>query len=205
MVHPSVLSDPGLSSSKKRLIYIAAMMLAEDSGCLAWNARELRHTGLPLDGGMTDDEVQQFMQELEQDDYAWVYAVDRIQYAFLPAFPEWQSSLTRWNVPRSVPLPPGITFEAIESQNRYGSCRYQWPRSRAEMQAVHQGAHSSTHTSTHSSMHSLTQGAADSLQAGSAQPDCPDCGGTGLRKDGAPCRWCEKKCHNADHTPGGPA
>ena len=158
MIHPSVLHDPGLHPVEKRLVYIAAMMLAEDSGCLLWKPRVLLRTALPSSPAVSEEDVRGFMEELEAEGYVWRYELDGTEYAFLPAFPEWQKSLTRFSVPTSVPLPPGIPFMEIESKNRYGSCKYLWPKTKSEMLTNQPPSH----TSTLPSMQSLTQGPADS-------------------------------------------
>lgn len=117
---------------EKRCIYIAAMFTAEDSGCLFWNAANLLDA-LPRESDMSEEDVEQYMIELEADDYAWKYEVDGMRCAYLPAFPDWQSSLTRWSAPRAVPTPPGLCYIAHETKNRYGSVEYRWLKSKTEM------------------------------------------------------------------------
>ena len=200
MIHPPLLNDPGLSPIQKRLVYAAAMMLAEDSGCLPWNARTLRYTALPYETDIVDEDVAKMMVELEEDGYAWPYEVNGSTYAYLPAFPEWSRSLTRFNAPHSVPLPDGISYEEIESKNRWGSCRYSWPKSKREMQ----GNQSTSQPVSLPSSLPISLGTADSLPAacdqpvlegqpclcvradGTHDPDCKICGGTGLKPPEVP-------------------
>jgi len=187
MVPVSLAVDLGLTPLLKRAVYIGLMQLAEDSGCFIWNPRDVRSVALPLERDVTDQTVEQVMRELETDGYVWSYEAEARYCGFVPAFPEHQRSLTRWNVPQSVPLPPGITYEPIASANRYGSCRYTFPKSKSAMQ----NSQSANESSALPSMQSLTQGAADSLQTDCEQVaddddyECPQCGGKG-------CAWCAK-------------
>lgn len=196
MVHPQIASDLRLRPLPKRCLYIAAMMLAEDSGCLVWDAQDLWNAALPLEQDLSREDVQGYMDGLEEDGYAWTYVAQGLKCAFLPAFPEWQRSMTRWNASQSVPLPPGITYQPIETANRYGSGTYTWPKSKEEMLRC-----SDNHPSTQASVlpsKPFTQGAAGSLRTAPEQPAsssedddlCVECGSTGFKPNGEPCHWC---------------
>ena len=133
MIRPEVATDPVLQPLKKRVVYEALMMLAEDSGCFAWKPREVRHAALPFDAETTDAEVAHMLDELDEDERLWSYEIDGDRFGYIVEFPHWQSSLTRWNAPDRVPLPDGIQYTEIESKNRFGSVRYVWPKSEREL------------------------------------------------------------------------
>ncbi len=126
------LSEPELSPADKRLVYVGCMMLADDSGCLRWDARTIRGNLFPY-GDMEQDRIAEIMAELEADAFAWPYTADDGRaYAFLPAFPIWQRSRTRQFAPE-VPQPSGITFTPAESMTNKGSGRYEYPWTIAEL------------------------------------------------------------------------
>lgn len=133
MVPPEAAQDSRLLPLAKRAVFIAMHQVAEDSGCLLWDARDIHAVAFPIDPEHTLEDVERFMGELEADKCVWCYDIDGVACAYLPSFQTWQSSLTRLNAPQIVPLPLGITFEANESKNRNKSGNYSWPISEREM------------------------------------------------------------------------
>jgi len=132
MIGVDALSEPELSPADKRLLYIGCMMLADDAGCLRWDAVTVRGNLFPYDD-VELARVAELMHELELDEYAWPYeGSDGRQYAFLRDFPIWQKSRTRQYGPE-VPLPAGITFSPAENRPNTGSGTYSYPTSRAEL------------------------------------------------------------------------
>ncbi len=183
MVPPQLAVDLSLTPLVKRAVYIGIMQLCEDSGCFIWSPRDVRSVALPLEQ-VSDNEVEEIMRQLVSDERIWSYEAEGVRCGYVPAFPEINRSLTRWNVPQTVPLPGGITFEEIESANRYGSCKYTWPKSKAAL------TQPTSQTATLSPSHSLTQGAATSLRPDCDQPGtCIECNGSGV-KNGSKCGWC---------------
>jgi len=196
MVPPGLAVDLGLTPLLKRVVYIGLMQIAEDSGCFIWSARDVRSAALPLEQDVSDEDVERILNEFEDDGLVWAYEAEGLRCGYIPGFPEHQHSLTRWNAPQSVPTPPGLLYEYIPSSQRYGSCRYTPPKSRAAMLGTHPATQPANHPSTLPANHSITQGAVGSLPAACDEPavgkaieHCALCGGSGLAVDGLPC-WC---------------
>ena len=181
MVPPGLAVDLGLTPLLKRVVYIGLMQIAEDSGCFNWSARDVRSAALPLEPNVSDDDVEHVMGELEADGYVWSYQAEGMGCGYIANFPEHQRSLTRYNTPQSVPLPPGLICEEIPTSHRYGTCRYTFPKSRAAML----GTLPPTQPSNHPLSQPITHRADDSLSTA-----CALCGGSGLALDGSPCVRC---------------
>ena len=133
MIDPEVAFDLDLLPLAKRCVYVAMHHLAEDSGCFVWNPHSVRKAAMPLEAEVLDEDVAEYMRQLAQDGLVWVYEAEGVNCGFLPAFPVWNRSLSRWNAPREVPLPPGIGFVSHESKNRYESGTYCWPKTRESL------------------------------------------------------------------------
>ncbi|MDO9556530.1 MAG: hypothetical protein Q7J82_02960 [Coriobacteriia bacterium] len=133
MIDPAVAFDSDLRPLEKRAVYIALHHLAEDSGCFVANPRAVRKAAVPLEADITDAEVAEYLRQLEDEGFVWGYEAEGVQCGFLPDFPVWNRSLTRWNAPREVPLPPGIGFVPHESKNRYESGTYHWAKTPAAL------------------------------------------------------------------------
>ena len=129
MVHPDLFADPDFQPPAKALLFVGAMSIAEDSGCLPWRADLLRGMALPF-SDITADHVQRYMDGFVDEGRAWTYERQGRTYAYLPDFPSWQGKLIRWNAPDTTPLPAGIIFEAYDAKERNGSGVYTWPTSR---------------------------------------------------------------------------
>ena len=129
MIGVDALSEPELSPADKRLLYIGCMMLADDAGCLRWDAVTVRGNVFSY-GDVSLERVAELMREFELDEYAWPYiGSDGRQYAYLRDFPIWQKSRTRQYAPE-VPIPPSIIFTAAENRPNAGSGNYVYPESR---------------------------------------------------------------------------
>jgi len=195
MVPPGLAVDLGLTPLLKRVVYIGLMQIAEDSGCFIWSARDVRSAALPLERDVTDEDVEQTMIDLEEDGHVWAYEAEGVRCGYVAAFHEHQHSLTRWNAPQSVPTPPGLLYENIPSSQRYGSCRYTPPKTRAAMLGAQSATQPPNQPLTLPANHSITQGAVDSLPAACEEPavkekPCALCGGSGLMLDHSPCTRC---------------
>jgi len=190
MVPPGLAVDLGLTPLVKRAVYIGAMQIAEDSGCFVWSARDVRSVALPLERDVTDADVEQIMCELEADDYLWAYEAEGLHCGYIAGFPEHQRSLTRYNAPQSVPLPPGLTYEDIPSSYRYGSCRYTFPKSRAAMLGTQPPTQPAnlplSQPITHRAVDSLPTACEQPVAKKAADPECGLCGGSGFDM-GHPC------------------
>ena len=119
-VVPDVFSDPDLCPVEKRYLFENLQTLAEDSGCLPWSARFIRGELFRFDT-VTATCIQKYMAELVGEGRVWPYESNGKPYAHLPDFRTWQHSLSRWNEPVSVPLPPGIVFIPSDATNQKGS------------------------------------------------------------------------------------
>jgi hypothetical protein len=187
MISPDLFSDPDLTPLDKRYLYENLPVLAEDSGCLRWDARMIagdlfRFDNMPL------PRIQELMAELVQEGRVWLYEAEGKMWAYLPEFRVWQRSLTRWNEPVTVPLPAGVAFEPSEHENQKGSGRYVWPEPSGALASLSPETDKGS-SPTPSELKVLeSKGPARSLPA--ARGVCPDCDGTGVRiRDGKPCDW----------------
>jgi len=129
MIVPDLFAHPYLMPATKRLLFAGMLCLAEDSGCLEWNAGLLKALVLPLEDATVPD-VKAWMDELEHDGLAWSYSAESRTWAYLPDFHRWQGRLGRWGAPETVPLPSGIVFTPSPVKERAGSGLYDWPESR---------------------------------------------------------------------------
>lgn len=186
IISPDLFSDPDLTPLDKRYLYENLQVLAEDSGCLRWDARViagelLRFDNLPL------ARVEEVMEELVHEGRVWLYEAQDKVWAYLPEFRIWQRSLGRWAEPVAVPLPLGVVFEPSDLPNQKGSGRYLWPESRADL-----GSPSHKRSVLTPSKVLESKGAARGLLAAcpAARDACPDCDGTGYKtSNGKPCDW----------------
>jgi hypothetical protein len=171
MIGVDALSEPELSPADKRLLYIGLMMLADDAGCLRWDAVTVRGNLFPY-GDVTLERALTLMTELELDEYVWPYeGTDGRQYAFLRDFPIWQKSRTRQYGPE-VPLPPGITFRPAENRPNAGSGSYTYPESREQLEgsALDPCTQESQNKSSQGSQEQSTQEHVIALKGPAARP-----------------------------------
>lgn len=191
MISPDLFSDPDLAELDKRYLYENLPVLAEDSGCLRWDARVISAELFRFDQPI--ERVEQLMAELALEDRAWPYEERGKAYAYLPEFRVWQRSLTRWSEPAAIPLPPGIIYEPSEVPNQKGSGRYIWPDSKDALAGadlpLSPTQAKEPNAPTPSELKVLeSKGPARSPLA--ARDTCPDCEGTGYKsRDGQPCNW----------------
>ena len=134
MIVPDLFARPDLQPSAKRLLFAGMLCLAEDSGCLEWNAGLLKALVLPLEEATTDD-VSGWLAEYVRDGLAWPYMSEGRAYAYLPDFHRWQGRMARWNAPEAVPTPPGLSFTPFTAKERIGSGLYEWPASREALES----------------------------------------------------------------------
>lgn len=61
MVPPEAAQDSRLLPLAKRAVFIAMHQVAEDSGCLLWDARDIHAVAFPIDPEHTLEDVERFM------------------------------------------------------------------------------------------------------------------------------------------------
>jgi len=138
IIPPDVFGDPYLSPTDKRLFYIGLQQIAEDSGCLTWDARTLR-AAILIQDGVTLKRVEEVMSELVDDGRVWPYAgANGRRYAYLPDFSVWQKNLGWFSKPEEVPLPVGITFVEYTDKHNAGRVHYDWPATQEELESTGQ-------------------------------------------------------------------
>ena len=170
MIGVDALSEPELSPADKRLLYIGCMMLADDAGCLRWDAVTVRGNLFPY-GDVTLDRALTLMTELELDEYVWPYeGADGRQYAYLRDFPIWQKSRTRQYRPE-VPLPPSITFRPAENRPNAGSGSYTYPESREDFEGSNTEEPQDQNSQGNSTQGNSTQDHVIALKGPAQRPD----------------------------------
>ncbi len=138
MINPDVFVADDLDPLPRRFLFLGLMALAEDSGCLPWGSPAMfRAIILPYETSSIQD-VQEDMNALVASGRVIPYTIGDREYAFLPDFPRWQASLTRWLAPRMVPLPSWIGFTPDDAPQRTGSGTYAWPPQDLELNSINE-------------------------------------------------------------------
>lgn len=128
MFSPDIFIADDLCPGVRRLLLLGLIALAEDSGCLVWGSPAMfKATILPYED-LTVEDVAEHLSALVECGRVQLYVIDGRQYAFLPDFPGWQRSMTRWQGPQMVPLPTWIRYTPGVSKHSAGSGRYEWTR-----------------------------------------------------------------------------
>lgn len=126
IIDPGMYTDPRMSSIEMTHAYPGFFTLAEDSGCLVWDARQIRAALFGL-FETTVDGVQELMALFEETGLVRVYEADGRRFAWLTEWPVWQQGLTWIAGPSLVPLPEWISYTPYRDKKRRTSGVYTFP------------------------------------------------------------------------------
>ncbi len=117
----SFWSDPDLIyelSREQRMFFIGIIQLAEDSGCLEYDARPMKMLLYPADNDITPEILDEWIKKLIQMGKLIIYEVEGKKYLYLKNFHKHQS--LRFMAPPEVPLPPWVQWQQKDERERYG-------------------------------------------------------------------------------------
>lgn len=137
MLEPSILGDPRINDPDeplKLLLYLGISFLADDSGCIALNTKEIRRAAFKRNEA-TLEETKLLLEKFIQDEVLWKYSVPTAkgEFAYMPDSPAFNRSLSSRHIPENAPLPLGITCETYADKYNRTKAKYTYPKTKDEL------------------------------------------------------------------------